>query len=172
MKYVPPPNGPSESGITAEIMYNSVRTLLREHATKDLYEEVKSRGLPPFKVWDTQPIRGELEELVKDYLFCNLKGALRDLRQNIELHDHVHQLSSAYFNQLFTSCGSIDRMKKEVSADFAIVTKHADTMIKEIPKIDSLNKPKLIRNATQDAFAQLSNIYGEIEVDLKELTLI
>lgn len=173
MKYIPPAGMPYESGLTAETIYEATRTAFRRHTTKNIYNTIRGSGLPPFKLWHAEPIKRELEELVTDYLFGNLDGALKDLRQNLESVDGKYRMSSSYFTELFRNYGNLDIMKREVSADFARITKRHDLLAKEIDKIGGFNKPRLIKGAAQDSFNALTlALYAGMQLDLEELKLI
>ena len=172
MKYTPPTGLPYESGLTAEVMYESTRSILISHANGQLYAGLRSNILPKSKIWDTQPIRGELEELVTSYLFGNLTGGLRDLGENMKIEGGVHKLSDSYVGGLFARYRDIEGLRREVQKGFATVTERANLMSGELAKIKNLDKPKLMRETAIDAFSNLVNIYGEIQTDLKGLTLI
>lgn len=173
MKYIPPAEGPYESGLNAEAIYEATRTAFRRHATKDFYNTIKSSGLPPFKLWNAEPIKKELVELVADYLFGGLNGALENLRQNIKVVDENYQISSSYFNELVRKYDNLSSRREKVSADFTRVTQRYGLLVKEINKIEGFNKPKLIRSAAQDSFNHLSAIiYSGMQLDLENLRLI
>ena len=170
MKYVPPQNGPYESGLTARLMYDAVDNLVRKHATAQDFEKTRTSGLGLKELWGRQPILGELEGLVNSYLFDNIGGDIGNFgriegKTAEERYKNLHK----YVEELKIKYHASHESKRKFQADFAEFNRRGQRLQKELRKIKDLKGDQLIKKIAYDSFSNISMVYTETQIYAQDL---
>lgn len=184
MKYQPPAQGAYESGLTAEALYKTIGGLLKAHFTPDEIEASRAKpAIERANLWRKAEIRSELEEFVKTYFFGNLELPLPGFEEMLpaSLGEIIMPTETAvesgprilknskekldgYIDQLGLYYSSRDAACEAISKELGKIVGYKDRLYEETKRVKSLERDELIKENTNEAFGQMSNIYGWIEL--------
>ena len=173
MKYQAPAQGHYESGLTAKLMYDQVKNLIKNHATFEDGKRLRNEpSLGLGKLWDKPKIRSELEEFIASYLLDDLQTPLPNfgeifIREGslITIKEENLENYIARLEQQYNSRGEIYKI---ISGLFDQIKKRKKRLYEEIDKIGNLKENQLVKMNARDSFAHISMIYELLELEMEK----
>jgi len=187
MKYHAPTQGPYEEGLTTQMMYDVVETLINRHFSPpdiDNAKKILSKDRLDYNssnLWKKPEIRSELEEFVESYFFSELDRQLPGFREvfirnyekqeNETLNDFSKRMIAkqkerlgSYIDLLEQEYGSREEAYKIISDEFNKLIMHKDKMVKEGNRFKEIDRDILIGDNANEAYKHILSIfYGRLE---------
>ena len=152
---------PSESDLTAELMYKVMDELLVTHYSRDRIITTKKNGVYRYKFWGIPDVRKPLEEFVDSYFFTDLGEPLSGFKEIFQcgkdyskknIDDYLTKLEHEYGRE--ESLNIMNRLLENIIQRGDKINQQ----LKRIPSLEGVGIVPLVRDNALDGFDTLVNI--------------